>query len=736
MATDKLSQDQLETLLKDLRWEGDWRGEADRAAAYYDGVQLTTDIIRQMRDRGLAPLVRNLIGPTVDLVLGIEAKAKRDWKVRADQDTDVEVAEAMSAELKKAERSSNADRACSDAYASGVKAGVGWVEVARESNPFRAPYRVSNIHRREIYWDFRAKEPDLSDARYLVRKQWLDEDVLVLHFPKKTSLIRRCINRWADWDDISSSEPVLDLARNYENELSSSIEESEWRDTDRKRLCLYEVWYRHWHSAPIMTLPSGQVVEFDEKNEAHVQAVAMGLAQVRKSVFPKVRLSWWVGPHQLSDIPSPYPHGHFPYVPFWAYREDNTGVPYGLVRRMMSPQDEINARLSKMMWLLSAKRVIGDSDAVDIPWSEVVEEAARPDGVILMNPNRKNKTADAIRIESDFQLSQQQFNVLQDATQAIQASAGVYQSMLGKSDFAGQSGLAINSLVEQGSTTLAELNDNYRFARKHVGTLLLSLVKEDIGTAPYKVSIESNGQRHEVVLNQPMTDEDGFTYLTNDVASTAMLVELEDVPDTPSFRIQQMTMLTEIVKSLPPEIQPLLADFMLRSTDLPFRHEAADRVAKALGLDQQQDPNAPDPAAAQEAAMAQFQQQQMQLQLEEQAAKVQKAQMEAQATQVKIQNAQMDAATKMQMAQQKMVMSEDDHATSMDEQALRMVQEAQASEEDRQIKRIAAQEQQKQQSEAHRMNTAAAKEKQRQASEAHKAKLRAMNKPKPSQPKR
>jgi hypothetical protein len=296
--------------------------------------------------------------------------------------------------------------------------------------------------------------------------------------------------------------------------------------------------------------------------------------------------------------------------------------------------------------------------------------------------------------------------------------------------------LAINSLVEQGSTTLAELNDNYRFARKHVGTLLLSLVKEDIGTAPYKVSIESNGQRHEVMLNQPMVDEDGFTYLTNDVASTAMLVELEDVPDTPSFRIQQMTMLTEIVKSLPPEIQPLLADFMLRSTDLPFRHEAADRVAKALGLDQQQDPNAPDPAAAQEAAMAQFQQQQMQLQLEEQAAKVQKAQMEAQATQVKIQNAQMDAATKMQMAQQKMVMSEDDHATSLDEQSLRMVQEAQASEEDRQMKRIAAQEQQKQQVETHRMNTIAAKEKQRQASEAHKAKLRAMNKPKPSQPKR
>lgn len=727
--SEKLSQAELENLLKDTQWEGDWRSEADRAAAYYDGNQLSSDIIRQMKDRGLAPLTRNMVGPTVDLVLGMEAKSKRDFKVRSDQDEGVEAAEAMSAEIKKAERMSNADLACSESYASMIKAGIGWVEVAREANPFRSPYRVQAVHRREIYWDFRSKELDLADARYVVRKQWVDEDVVTLHFPKKAALIRKATSRWADWDEISSAESSVDLINQYEIELRSSIEENEWRDMDRKRVCLYEVWYRHWKAAPVMVLPSGQVLELDEKNPAHLQAVAAGMVQVRKSVFPAVRLSWWLGPHQLVDVPSPYSHGFFPYVPFWGYREDNTGVPYGIVRRMMSPQDEINSRLSRMMWLLSAKRVIGDSDAVDQPWAEIIEEAARPDAVILMNPNRKNKNADALRIESDFALSQQQFNVLQDATKAIQDAAGVYQSMLGKSEYSGQSGLAINSLVEQGSTTLAELNDNYRFARKQVGTLLLSLVKEDIGSAPYKVSIESNGTRRTVVLNEVMQDADGTSYVTNDIVNTQMSVDLEDVPDTPSFRMQQMSMLTEIVKSLPPEIQPLLADFMLRATDLPFRHEAADRVAQALGLNGQgQDDGG---AAAQQQAMAQLQQQQMQLQLAEQEAKVQKVQLEAEAARAKIQGVQMDAAMKAQQTQQKMVFAEDEHSASLDEQSLRMVQEAQASEEDRQMKKMELAAKQQQQAESHQLNTQGAKDKLKQAGEAHKAKLRSMNKPKP-----
>lgn len=679
MTSPKFSQKELETLLEDSQWEADWRTEANEACDYYDGNQLTPAIIASMNERGLAPLVRNLIGPTVDLVLGIEAKAKRDWKVTADREEDVDTAAAISAKLKQAERVSGADRACSDAYAGQVKAGIGWVEVARESNPFRPLYRVQAVHRREIIWDFRAKTPDLSDARYLVRKQWVDEDIVLTLFPGKSALIKKAMNRWADWDLVSGDEPDLELAQGRDNELRSSIQDSDWRDVERRRLCLYEVWYRRWRLAPVMVLPSGHVMELDRANEAHLAAVTTGLVNVRKAAFPVVRLAWYAGPHFLVDVPSPYKHNFFPYVPFFGYREDNTGVPYGIIRRMKSPQDEINSRLAKMMWLLSAKRIIADSDAVDMPWQEVSDEAARPDAVVLLNPNRKNKNADAFRVESDFALSQQQFHVLQDATKAVQDAAGVYQSMLGKSEYSGQSGLAISNLVEQGSTTLAELNDNYRFARRQVGILLLSQVVEDIGSDPHPVTIEGNGTRRTVVLNQQTEDADGNVYKTNDVVNTQMRVELEDVPDTPSYRAQQFQMMVELAKSMPPELQPLLADFMIRASDLPFRHEVADRITKTLGFDKQQDPNAPpapDPVAQHQQAMMQMEQQKAPLVLEEQAAKVRKAQAEAQAAIEKIQYARMDAAGKSQMVGLKMAHAEDTHAASLDERGLAMVQKA------------------------------------------------------------
>lgn len=677
----KLSQVELEKFLTDARWEVSWRAEADLAAAYYDNKQLTPEIVTEMKERGLAPLVRNYIAPVINTVLGIEAKAKRDYKVVADEETEVDVTHAMSLKLKQAERVSGADRATSDAYASAIKTGIGWVEVAREANPFRSPYRVRAVHRREIIWDFRAKEPDLSDARYLIRKQWIDEDIVKLHFPGKAKLIQQAMTRWANWDEaLAHDDSALAMVDSYNAETSSSLDDTEWRDTERKRVCVYEVWYRVWQNGLVLTLPSGDVVEYDEANPAHVEAVATDQVELRQAVYPTVRLAWYVGPHFLSDNPSPYLHGHFPYVPFWGYREDGIGAPYGIVRLMMSPQDEINARLSKMMWLLSAKRIIADSDAVDMPWREIAEEAGRPDAVLLMNPNRKNKTSDALRVETDFQLSQQQFTVLQDATKATQDVAGVYQAMMGKSEYAGQSGLAINSLVEQGSTTLAEINDNYRFARRQVGVLLLSYIKEDMGTAPHRVVIDDKSDRRVVVLNQPGVDAQGKTYITNDIAATQMRVELEDVPDTPSFRLQMMTMMAEIVKSMPPEIQPLFADFIVLASDLPFRHELAERIAQKTGVAPPKTSTDPNQAAAQQALQQQqeymqsLQQQQAESALQEQQAKTQKAMAEVDLLKAKA----MQVGMQTQETGLSMAHAEDDHSLSLDERSVALVQSLQA----------------------------------------------------------
>mgnify|MGYP001579189320 CR=1 FL=1 len=579
-----LAIDKLDKFLYEIRLQPMWRREADLDSEYYDGNQLDHQTLDDMQRLGMAPLIRNLIRPTIDVALGMEAKTRSDWRVQSDDDKNVDVAEAMSVKLKEAERESRADRACSDAYAGQLKAGLSWVEVSREMDPFRYPYRVTAVSRREIFWDWRAKDPDLRDARYLVRRRWQDVDVLELMFPDDKDLIQNLGWSKANWDTPLTDFPAVQ-GRTWLFERDVTIPESDWRDSTRKRLCLYEVWYRVWTRGSVIRTPDGRTVEVDLNNPRHAQAIAGGMIEPIPAIFPKMRLSWWIGPHRIADMPTPYKHQNFPYIPFWGYREDLTQIPYGLIRSMRSPQDEVNARLSKMMWLLSAKRVTLDSDQVD-DVDELRREVARPDAMLVLSATR-NKTQGIFKVESDFQLATQQFEVLKDAVESIQTTAGVYQSMLGNKQAGGAvSGIAINSLVEQGTTTLAEINDNYRFARRLVGEMLVELIREDIGREPAVVNVDEKfgTKKRQVTLNNP-TVKNGVQMLDNDVQRSLVKVALEDVPSTPTYRAQQLMMLTEMTKAMPPQIQAFVVPFILESSEMPHRREIADQVRKALGIE-------------------------------------------------------------------------------------------------------------------------------------------------------
>lgn len=621
---DALSVERLEQWFMEVRDQPNFRRECDIDADYYDGHQLDAQTLELMKEKGFPPIIENLCRPTIDAVLGLEAKTRTDFVVKHDNnDRWEDVAQALSVKIKEVERESGADRACSDGYAALIKSGLGWIEVSREIIPGRYPYRVRYVHRREISWDWRAKEPDLGDARYLIRRQWFDTDVVKAYFPKHEKLIDAIGNNWdaAWWDDMIQTQGT-GLARSYEIERATTIEEMEFRDTLRKRLCLYEVWYRVWKSCAMLQLPDGRWVEYDRKNQQHVIAVAKGWLIPQILPVPKVRLSFWIGPHRLLDMPSPYGHQHFPYVPLFGYREDRSGAPYGLIRNMRHQQDEVNARKAKMMWLLSSKQVIADADVVK-DHNLTREEIGRPDAYIMLNPARKPTSK--LEIKQDLELSAQQYKVYETAKQSLQDVAGVYQALLGK-DSSAESGVAINSLIEQGTTTLAEINDNYRYARRKVGELLLACTKEDIANGT-TISVGEGPQRREVTLNKPERDEFG-DHLKNDVKRAGVKLVLDDIPTTATYRQQQFVQLSEIVKSLPPDLQGIIFDFVIEATDFPQRKAMADRIRSKLGIENNKVPKTPEERKAMEAA-AQQRQKQAELQERGQVAEVRKVEAEA-----------------------------------------------------------------------------------------------------------
>ena len=98
LANSALPRDQVEQFLREIKHQPNWRREADRAADYYDGNQLSSETVEKLKERGQPPLVTNLIKPTVDTVLGMEAKTRSDWRVRPEDDDHCpdELAEGLS----------------------------------------------------------------------------------------------------------------------------------------------------------------------------------------------------------------------------------------------------------------------------------------------------------------------------------------------------------------------------------------------------------------------------------------------------------------------------------------------------------------------------------------------------------------------------------------------------------------------------------------------------------------
>lgn len=588
-----------------------WRRESDKAAEYYDGNQYDADTLQALAEIGMSPQIENLIAPTIDSITGLEAKTRKDWKVAAQSIGDFEdVTEALGQKLFEAERETMADRANSDAFKAATVSGISWLYVGRQSDPFKYPYVYEYVHRNEIFYDMKSIKPDYSDGLWLVRSRWYDLAVVQSAFPDKKDLLELACYNWSNEALYLDNGKLQEtLAFSLEQERSYRIDDQEWRDSQRKRLRLNEVWYRRYVRGNVIKLPNGVVEEFDKDNPTHMQAAYAGF-QVFEAAYSKVRVSIWVGPHKLIDMPNPYKHGEIPYVRMVGKMEDLSRIPYGLGRSMIPMQDEINARNTKQIWLLAAKRITA-TDGITVDDIETVrQEAARPDAVHILDA-QKFKEGGIFKVESDFALNSQQYQALVDKRNALKNVSGVYAAFEGSSN--NQSGVALHAATEQSSQTLATIYDNYEFARARAGNMLLSLIMEDIADNETQVNVEYDyKQPKNVVLNKRQPDGT----LSNAVNMARAKVALSDVPSTSTYKAQTLNYLTQMANGLPPQIQGVLVKFMIRLTDIGSadKQELLDAIAKLNGEQVNRPPKNEQEAMAQQQAQQQMAQQQEMMQ--------------------------------------------------------------------------------------------------------------------------
>lgn len=583
MPLPEITHQTIADVISEIYEQPAWRSRADQESDYCDGNQLNSSVLTQMQATGIAPIVENLIGPCIEDICGMEAKNRTDWRVEPDDDNDKEadrVAKAVNYKLNQAEKRSGADRALTKAYASLVKTGIGWVEVSREPDPFKFPYRANYIHRNEVWWDWYSKQDDLSDARWLLRRKWTNINTAMMMFPKHRELIKSSCGAWGNIDDLTivgtDSGESTNLSQSWEIERGWSVEEQEWKDPTNKRICLFQLLTRDYEEVTVLRSPSGRVVKVDLNNPAHLLAISHGF-QVSKAIVSRIRNSIFMGPHKLLQEDSEF--DRFNIVRFIGKQEDRTNVPYGTIRWLMPLQDEVNARISKMQWLLSATRTVRTDGAVKMTDEVFRNEIGRPDADIKLSAEHMALAGARFEIDNNIELNAQQYNRLIDLRNAVRRLSGVSEALSG--DGGAKTASGQSQMIEQSIQSLATTNDNFCYGRMQVGDLYLKMIMKDIGDTEQVVTIKGNAliDSEEIVLNARVVDEaTNQEYLSNDIQRTMLKVALSDVPTTPTFRQQQLSALSEAFKSAPKEYQAIMMPHLMHLLNVPN----GDEIVKAI----------------------------------------------------------------------------------------------------------------------------------------------------------
>ena len=620
----------MHRLLYDLNDEPDWRPNASLEMQFYDGNQLDQPTLALMHERGIPPQVINMIQPAIDNVLGYEEIMRTDVVIKAEDDHSFETATAVNAKYKEAERLTDFDGAVAHAFAEMARIGIGWVGITRNGDPFKYPYRVKHVPWREMWWDWRARDFNLQDARYIVRRQWYDADDLAQHFPQHRQMIKYAATGWpTGWIDVwdrygASIESSLDLRRDNNDlirsrhtEENSTLEEREWRDPQRGRLALYEILYKVPRRIRAIRMPSGKVIEYRKNNPVHEMALQKGFPLIEGPAM-RHRQAYYLGPHRLGDRELEIDDWH--YIPFICRREDGDGSVYGYIRNMKSPQESINARHSRALYDMSARKVLIDEDAVD-DHQQTAEEVARSDAYITLKSDRTHP--EGMRIIPNTDMTPLTFELLRESKQNIADTTGW------------RGDVPFEEFVARMGQTLAKPMANYKSSKMRAAKLLSAMVVDDLKAEDnMPIAIAAGDRVLRTITLNARRESDGVR--DNDVVRLRTKLAWAEAPKSQSYSDQTFKALSEIVKSMPPDIQPALLDMVIRAAQIKNGDEIIERIRGITGFGPEpEDPAEREKMAQQKAEAEEIEKRLQEIEMMEREAQAMKVQAEAELTMAK-----------------------------------------------------------------------------------------------------
>lgn len=540
-----------------------WYAEQKNAWAFYDGEQWTKEEIDRLSENGQPAIVINKLASKIDNIAGseISGRTRIFYRSRSGEKREEETARALTDLALYVAEQNDQGLEISNMFKEGLVSGIAWLDVGVQKG-FEGP-QVFNRYEESssVVWDQNFKRADYSDARFICRERWLDEETLKEMFPKQS-------------ENLVASNKFHNKATSFTFTQKPQFE-IQYQNSGDQTFLVVEVQFKQTEKSYKITTPQGKVFQTFDKKVAFLNSEN----KVEESYEPRLYLAYFSDNVLLDYRPLPYNFNNFTLIPYIYKRDKKDGRPYGLLRGAIDPQRELNKRRSKAMHLLNTAQVIADVDAVEDP-NILAKEAARPDGIILKRPGKD------LRIIRNSDLAASQVSVMDQASRDIQEVVGLFDESIGKHSNA-TSGIAIHQRQRASAMNQMFAFDALRRSKKMLGVMVLSLIRQFFTHSMVIQITDQLGASNAVQLNVPVTDENGNVLQDengeplkyNDVSVGVFDILVEEVKDVLSSRELEAEQLNLLIQAG----VPIAPKFLIEATNLKNKDEILQSLTSENG---------------------------------------------------------------------------------------------------------------------------------------------------------
>jgi len=601
---------------------------AKKCDAFYQGEQWDAEDVAMLDAEGRPALTINTILPTINTIMGEQSARRADVKFKPRRAGSQEVADVLTKVLMQIADNNKLDWIEQQVFSDGlIMDGRGYFDVRMDfTDHLDGEVRIKAVDPLDILIDPDAKDYDPKTWNEFFYTRWMTlDDIETMYGKKQAARLQFIAENGNSFgrDSVEYSETRYGDIDDVDDYLGTTVPgEDEYRTV--KSLRVIERQHRKVTRVDCYVDPATGDQRDVPSNWSDAKAKKFakeyGLSIITKT---KRKVRWTVTCDRvvLHDDWSPYED--FTIVPFFSYFR--RGRPFGVVRNLLSPQEQLNKIASQELHIVNTTANSGwmvESGSLTNMRAEDLEEHGAETGLVL-EYNRGSQPPSKIQPN---QIPTGLDRISLKAQANIKSISGINDSMLG-TDSAEVSGVAIQAKQNRGAIMIQVPLDNLRKTRHYLAEKILNLIQR-FYTEERLIQITNEDDpmkpREEVVINE-MTPAGE---IINDLTVGEYDVIIGTAPARDSFDEMQFAE----ALSLRQAGVAIPDDAIIEYSHLSRNGELAKRIRQMTGVDMSE----------QQMQAAQMQQQAQMMQLE----------LTIQKMQAEVQKLQSEAAVNMSKAQE------------------------------------------------------------------------------------